>query len=67
MGQWYDEMGKEGTEPDGLAVVFMSHMLGRNITLISGKGEEWSTQDMAVDILLVYKGESAFAPTDVGT
>ena len=67
MGQWYDEMGKEATEPDGLAIVFMSHMLGRNITLISAKGDEWSTQDMAVDILLVYKGDSAFVPTDVGT
>ena len=67
MGQWYDEMGKEATEPDGLAIVFMSHMLGRNITLISRKGDEWSTQDMAVDILLVYKGDSVFAPTNVGT
>ena len=66
-GQWYDEMMKENTEPDALLIIFMSHYLGRNITLISGKAEEWSTLDMQTDILLVYKGENLYAPTDVGT
>ena len=66
-GQWYDEMMKENTEPDALLIIFMSHYLGRNITLISGKADEWNTLDMAYDIVLVYKGDNTYAPTDVGT
>ena len=45
----------------------MAHFLGRNITPISGKGEEWSTDNnQAVDILLIYKGDNIYMPTDVG-
>ena len=66
-GQWYDEMMKENTEPDALLIIFMSHYLGRNITLISGKADEWNTLDMAYDIVLVYKGDNIYAPTDVVT
>ena len=60
-------MEKDTAEPDALCIILMSHFLGRNITLISGKSEEWSTEDMAVDILLLYKGDNLFSPTDVGT
>ena len=66
-GQWYDEMMKENSEPDALLIIFMSHYLGRNITLISGKPDEWNTLDMAYVIVLVYKGDNIYAPTDVGT
>ena len=66
-GQWYNEMMKENMEPDALLIIFMSQYLGRNITLISGKADEWNTLDMAYDIVLVYKGDNIYAPTDVGT
>ena len=66
-GYWFDNMQKETSEPDALTIVFMAHFLGRNITLISGKGEEWSTDDnQAVDILLIYKGDNMYTETDVG-
>ena len=50
----------------------MVHFLNKNITLVSGKGEEWSSEEGdATDgddqIVLVYKGENVYAPTDVGT
>ena len=58
---------QETSEPDALTIVFMAHFLGCNITLISGKGEEWSTDNnQAVDILLIYKGNNINTPTDVG-
>ena len=64
---WFDDMQKETSEPDALTIVFMAHFLGCNITLISGKGEEWSTDNnQAVDILLIYKGDNIYMPTDVG-
>ena len=45
----------------------MAHFLGCNITLISGKGEEWSTDNnQAVDILLICKGDNIYTLTDVG-
>ena len=60
-------MEKPNAEPDGLTVLMMSHFLGHNITLISGKAEEWKAEDIADDIVLVYFGDKQFAPTDVGT
>ena len=61
-------MQKGNSEPDGLAIVFMSHYLGQNITLISGKGDTWSTEtNMKTDILLIYKGQNIYTLTDVGT
>ena len=61
-------MQKDGNDPDALTIVMMSHFLGKNITLLSGKADEWSTEtNMAVDILLLYKGDNVYCPTDVGT
>ena len=45
----------------------MSHYLKRNITFIGGKGDDWSPEDMAPDIVTVYKGENMYSPMDVGT
>ena len=65
---WIAEMEKLGNEPDGLTLVFMSHFLGRNITLLSGKADEWKVvEDTGDDIILVYKGDNQYPPTDVGT
>ena len=65
---WIAEMEKPGTEPDGLTLIFMSHFLGRNITLLSGKADEWkAVEDTGDDIILVYKGDNQYSPTDVGT
>ena len=66
-GYWFDDMQKETSEPDALTIVFIAYFLGCNITLISGKGEEWSTDNnQAVDILLIYKGDNIYTPMDVG-
>ena len=35
--------------------------------LVSGKGEEWKTDDVANDIVLLYKGDNKYSPIDVGT
>ena len=66
-GYWIEDQQKDGVPPDSLTIIFMSHFLGRNITLISGKAEEWSTEDLTVDILLIYRGDNVYSPTDVGT
>ena len=46
----------------------MGHYIGRNITLVYGNGDQWSTDlNMKLDIVLGYKGDHEFIPTDVGT
>ena len=59
-------MEKDGAEPDGLMILLMSHYLGQNIMLISGKAEEWKAKDIADDIIVIYHGDNQFTPTDVG-
>ena len=59
-------MQKDDWEPDGLAIVLMSHFVGRNITIVLGKGEEWKAEDVANDRVVVYKGDNFYCPTDVG-
>ena len=67
-GYWLEDMQKEATEPDALTILLMSHFIGKNITLLSGKAKEWATApNMAVDILLLYKEDNVYCPTDVGT
>ena len=67
-GYWIEDMQKDSNDPDTLTIVLMPHFLGKNIILLSGKAEEWSTEtNMAVDILLLYKGDNIYCPTDVGT
>ena len=63
---WIAEMEKDGAEPDGLVILFISHYLRHNITLVSGKAEEWNAEDIADDILLIYHGDNLYTPTDVG-
>ena len=60
-------MEKDDAEPDGLTVLMMSHYIGWNITLVSGKGEEWKVEDIADDVVLIYCDDYQFTPTDVGT
>ena len=53
---------------DAFQIVIMAHYIGRNITLVYATGEQWSTDlNMKVDIVLGYKGNNEFIPTDVGT
>ena len=66
-GYWAEDHRKENAEPDALTIIFMSHFIGKNITLICGKGEEWSTEDVATDLLVVCNGDNKYSPTDVGT
>ena len=71
-GVWCEQQKSENAEPDGLMVVFMVHFLNKNIILVSGKGEEWSSEEGDAtngdeQIVLVYKGENVYTPTDVGT
>ena len=65
-GSWIADMQKDDSEPDGLAVVLMSHFVGHNITIVSGKGEEWKVEDVADDIIVIYKRDNFYCPTDVG-
>ena len=49
-------------------IVMMAHYLGRNIMLVYGGGDHWSTETgMVEDIVLIYKGDNEFIPTEVGT
>ena len=66
-GYWCEDQKKEDADPDALTIIFMAHYLKKNITLISGKGDKWKTDDLKDDIVLVYKGDHSFTPTDVGT
>ena len=53
---------------DSFQIVMMAHCMGRNITLIYGAGDHWSTETgMVEDIVLIYKGENEFIPTEVST
>ena len=65
-GSWIADMQKNDSEPDGLAIVLMSHFVGHNITIVLGKGEEWKVEDVANDIVVIYKGDNFYCPTDVG-
>ena len=65
---WMAEQEKEDAEPDGLTLVFMSHYISCNITVLSGKSDEWkAADDTADDIVIIYKGDNAYTHTDVGT
>ena len=59
-GYYIEDMKKDGTELDAFTIIMMSHYLGRNITLISGKADEWSTEDLNTDILLLYRGDNVY-------
>ena len=59
-------MKKEDSEPDALTIIFMSHYLKKNITLLFGKCDEWKVDDIADDIVLLYKGDNVYASMDVG-
>ena len=37
-------MQKDSNDLDALTIVMMSHFLGKNITLLSGKADKWSTE-----------------------
>ena len=53
---------------DSFQIVMMAHYLGRNITLVYGGGDHGSIETgMVEDIVLIYKGENEFIPTEVGT
>ena len=59
---------KDVTLLDSFQIMMMAHYMGRNITLIYGGGDHWSTETgMVEDIVLIYKGENEFIPTEVGT
>ena len=59
---------KDVTLIDSFQIVMMANYMGRNITLIYGAGDHWSTETgMVEDIVLIYKGENKFIPTEVGT
>ena len=62
------ETVKDPANIDAFQIVLMAHYIGRNITLVYATGEQWSTDlNMKVDIVLGYKGDNKFIPTDVGT
>ena len=65
---YYSVNMKDVTLLDSFQIVMMANYMGRNITLIYGAGDHWSTETGIVeDIMLIYKGENEFIPTEVGT
>ena len=59
---------KNVTLLDSFQIMMMANYIGRNITLIYGQGNHWSTETgMMEDIMLIYKGENEFILTEVGT
>ena len=59
---------KDVTLLDSFQIMMMANYMGRNITLIYGAGDHWSTETgMVEDIVLIYKGENEFIPTEVVT
>ena len=59
---------KDVTLLNSFQIVMMANYMGRNITLIYGQGDHWSTETgMVEDIMMIYKGENKFIPTEVGT
>ena len=59
---------KDVTLLNSFQIVMMANYMGRNITLIYGASDHWSTETgMVEDIVLIYKGENEFIPTEVGT
>ena len=66
--EYCSETVKDLANIDSFQIVIMAHYIGRNITLVYATGEQWSTDpNMKVDIVLGYKGNNEFIPTDVGT
>ena len=58
---------KDPSTTDAYQIVMLAQMIGRNISLLYGNGEKWSTNpSMNDDIVLVYEGDGEFLPTDVG-
>ena len=57
---------KDVTLLDSFRIVMMAHYMGRNITLVYGGGDHWSTETGMVEDI-IYKGENEFIPTEVGT
>ena len=58
---------KDPSTTDAYQIVMLAQMIRRNISLLYGNGEKWSTDpSMNDDIVLVYKGDGEFLPTDVG-
>ena len=59
---------KDVTLLDSFQIMTMANYMGRNIILIYGAGDHWSIETgMVEDIVLIYKGENEFIPTEVGT
>ena len=48
---------------DSFQIMMMANYMGRNIILIYGAGDHWSTETgMVEDIMLIYKGEKNLSP-----
>ena len=66
--EYINASSKDPTTTDAYQIVMLAQMLGRNISIMYGNGKKWSTDPtMQDDIVLVYKGDGEFLPTDVGT
>ena len=56
---------KDVTMLDSFQIVMMAHYMVRNITLIFGVRDHWSTEQGMVDnIVLIYIGENKFIQTE---
>ena len=58
---------KDLSTTDPYQIVMLAQLFGKPITLVYGNSQKWSTYPSIEDnIVLVYKGDGEFLPTDVG-
>ena len=66
--EYINASSKDPAMTDAYQIVMLAQMLSRNICIMYGNSEKWSTDPtMQDDIVLVYKGNGEFLPSDVGT
>ena len=66
--EYINACGKDTSVTDPFQIVMLGQMLGQNISILHGNADKWSTDPgMQDDIVLIYKGDGEFLPTDVGT
>ena len=66
--EYINAAGKDASVTDPYQIVMLAQMLGCKISILYGNADKWSTDpNMQDDIVLIYKGDGEFLPTDVGT
>ena len=66
--EYINASSKYPATTDTYQIIMLAQMLGRTISIMYGNSKKWSTDPTMQDnIVLVYKDDGEFLPTDVGT